>query len=173
MAKATTTKEYKTPLSNQQIDEIWNAALEIQSLKDALKVSTQEIENTYAFAYLLHQQKKYEVAADTFQTLMMLDPTDWRFPYGFGACQHALQQWSLAAVYFTVAAELDSTNPFPYYYAGDCYQKMGNFEGAKAAYQTALERIEASRDRSQWKPVENQIRLLLKQLPTQQPQAKG
>lgn len=151
-------------IDRSELDKLWQQVENYQQIKDQLGVSQQEIENTYALAYLMHQQKKFQVAADAFQTLMLMDLADWRFPYGFAACRHAQNNWTDAALFFTLAAQLHDTDPLPIYYAGDSFQKMGKLDGAKAAYQEALDRINKQKNAGQWKALQAQTALMLNRL---------
>jgi type III secretion system low calcium response chaperone LcrH/SycD len=147
-----------------EVERLWDKVVAFQSLKDQMGLSAQEIENTYALAYLMHQQKRYQEASDAFKTLMLLDLSDWRFPFGFAACQHALGHWSDAAMFFFIAAQLNPDDPYPCYYTGDCFQKLGRPDAARLSYQEVLERISKQRRPEDWKAMQGQTELILEQL---------
>jgi len=165
--------EQKKPVERQvavmppeQVERIWNQVKDLKQLKETLQISPQEIENTYALAYLLYEQKQFQSAADSFSVLMMMDPTDWRFSYGLAACRHALADWPNAALYFAVAAELNPGDPLPHYYTADCFLKLGNEKAAKLSYELVLERIAKQADGQLWKALKGQTELMLKQMGT-------
>jgi hypothetical protein len=54
-------------LTFQDVEKIWDQVDKIEEARKQMNISDQEIENTYALAYLMHQQKKYEMAAETFK----------------------------------------------------------------------------------------------------------
>jgi type III secretion system low calcium response chaperone LcrH/SycD len=150
-------------LTFQDVEKIWDQVDKIEEARKQMNISDQEIENTYALAYLMHQQKKYEMAAETFKLLMLLNLKDWRFPFGLAACLYGQGQWAEASVFFTTAGELND-DPLPFYYVGDCFHKLGNPEGAKMAYQEVLNRIESQKDKGRFQALQGQVQLLLQHL---------
>jgi type III secretion system low calcium response chaperone LcrH/SycD len=98
--------------------------------KDALGLSDQTIEAIYAHAYRLYQSAKYKDAGYIFSLLQNLNPQDWRFYLGMGACLHRLGKYETASFMYQVAGDIDVENPLPYYYCSDCRIKLGHFRKA-------------------------------------------
>jgi type III secretion system low calcium response chaperone LcrH/SycD len=110
------------------------------SPQEALGITKGAVEMIYAHAYRLYQGAKYKDAGYIFHFLQSLNPKDYRFYLGMGACLHRLENYQTAAFMYDIAGALDKENPMPYYYSSDCRIKMGHFNAAIGLLQLVTER---------------------------------
>lgn len=117
----------------EQFEEMATKIFEEGALpKEALGFDDNTIEAIYAYGYRLYQAARYQDAGCIFQFLCSIEGADPRFYLGVGACLHRLEKYETAAFFYEVAAQLDTENPMPLYYASDCRIKEGSLAMAKS-----------------------------------------
>ncbi len=109
------------------------------TFKDLKDMSDDAMEAIYSVAYNLYQGGKYEEAQKVFQFLCFYDHFNRKYFMGLGACQQMMKEYGNAIEVFSFATILDSDDPRPMLYIGDCHLAMGDKEKAQAAYETAIE----------------------------------
>lgn len=108
--------------------------------KDAMGFSNETIEYIYSYGYRLYNNGNYKKAADVFAMLLVLDPTDSRFPLALGACNHRLKNWAEAVQNYYLAGVLEATSPLPFYYIFDCYIQNNFLQEAALCLEEVIKR---------------------------------
>lgn len=101
------------------------------TLKEALGVKDEFLEEMYGLAYNNYEQGKLKEALGLFQILVGCAPNEIKFVYGLASCQHQMQEYNEAVGGFAIALALDPLNPFAAFYIADCYLRMDLFADAK------------------------------------------
>ncbi|WP_201772472.1 SycD/LcrH family type III secretion system chaperone [Endozoicomonas elysicola] len=109
------------------------------TFKDLKNMSDDAMEAIYSVAYNLYQSGKYEEAKKVFQFLCFYDHFNRKYFLGLGACQQMQKQYDSAIEIFSFATILDSDDPRPMMYIGDCHMAKGDKEKAQIAYETSIE----------------------------------
>ena len=109
------------------------------TFKDLKNMSDDAMEAIYSVAYNLYQGAKYEEAQKVFQFLCFYDHFNRKYFMGLGACQQMMKEYENAIEVFTFATVLDTNDPRPMIYIGDCHLAMGDKSKAKMSYETAME----------------------------------
>lgn len=109
------------------------------TFKDLKNMSDDAMEAIYSVAYNLYKGGKYEEAQKVFQFLCFYDHFNRKYFLGLGACQQMQKQYDNAIEIFSFATILDSDDPRPMLYIGDCHMAKGNKEEARLAYETSIE----------------------------------
>ena len=109
------------------------------TFKDLKNMSDDAMEAIYSVAYNLYQGGKYEEAQKVFQFLCFYDHFNRKYFMGLGACQQMMKDYGNAIEIFSFATILDSDDPKPMLYIGDCHLAMGGNDEARQAYETAIE----------------------------------
>ncbi|MGI9275660.1 MAG: SycD/LcrH family type III secretion system chaperone [Endozoicomonas sp.] len=124
-------------------DELENMLIEFfgkgGTFKDLKNMSDDAMEAIYSVAYNLYQGGKYEEAQKVFQFLCFYDHFNRKYFMGLGACQQMMKEYENAIEVFTFATVLDTDDPRPMIYIGDCHLAMGDKEKARMSYETAIE----------------------------------
>lgn len=107
--------------------------------KDAMGMSDVMVEALYAHAYRLFNTGKFEDAILLFRFLIVLDPTEVKYALGMAACLQMQKDYKMAAAAYAFASSVDATNPMPFYYASDCYIRLGDLENAKSVLKKTIE----------------------------------
>lgn len=125
---------------NEQVEEVLMEFFgKGGTFKDLKNMSDDAMEAIYSVAYNLYQGGKYEEARKVFQFLCFYDHFNRKYFMGLGACQQMMKEYENAIEIFSFATILDSDDPRPMLYIGDCHLAMGNKDEAKTAYETAIE----------------------------------
>ncbi len=122
-------------LDNQLLDFFGNGG----TFKDLKDMSDDAMEAIYSVAYNLYQGGKYLEAQKVFQFLCFYDHFNRKYFLGLGACQQMLKQYDKAIEIFSFTTILDSDDPRPMLYIGDCHMAKGDKDSARIAYETSLE----------------------------------
>ena len=127
------TQEIKGGVDKVKLKEVLTkVAAEEMSLKDALGFNQNFIATIYLTAFNLYQSGKFNESLEIFQVLRTLEPKDPKYSLGIGACFQKLKSYEDAIPFYIAASILEPTSPLPYYYASDCFLKLGNKYGALA-----------------------------------------
>lgn len=121
-------------------DFIPNALLKSETLQIAFEISEEEMEELYAEGYAFYEEGKYIQSADTFRWLVLLNPFYMKYWMGLGASQQLLKLYEKALHSYAAAALLDSSSPYPHFYAYECYTHMDEEEEAQKALHLAEQR---------------------------------
>lgn len=140
------------------IDDVMEKGVPI---REATKVSNEQINGFYSQAYRLYNAGQYQNAIILFRTLLMLDPSDGKFYLGLAACLHMMKEYKSALEVYTLAALMDSTNPLPYFHASDCMIKMGDIISAIAILELAITRAE---DKPEFQMMKDRSLLMIESL---------
>lgn len=108
------------------------------AFKDLKDMSDEAMEAIYSVAYSLYQSGKYDESLKIFQFLCFYDHFNRKYFMGLGACQQMLKNYQGALEVFTFATVLDSEDPRPMVYIGDCHLALGDKEKARQSYETAI-----------------------------------
>lgn len=111
-----------------------------KTMKDATCLTEHDMETMYGYALSLYENQKFWDAADSFTALYILDPNDYRFPFGVGSCYYMTKRFGAAAFYFLIAAGLDEKDPVSVLHMAECFVGEGDNETALKALDQMLER---------------------------------
>ncbi|USE35287.1 SycD/LcrH family type III secretion system chaperone [Endozoicomonas sp. SCSIO W0465] len=120
-------------------DKLLNFFGEGGTFKDLKNMSDDAMEAIYSVAYNLYQGGKYEEAKKVFQFLCFYDHFNRKYFLGLGACQQMQKQYDSAIEIFSFATLLDSDDPRPMMYIGDCHLAKGDRENARISYETSID----------------------------------
>lgn len=103
------------------------------TLQRAFEVTPEEMEQLYAEGYRFYRQRQWEEAAMTFRFLVLFDPFVKKYWMGLAGAQQILGRHEKAVRHYTVASLLDDADPYPHFYASQCYTSLGHMEHAASA----------------------------------------
>jgi type III secretion system low calcium response chaperone LcrH/SycD len=99
----------------------------------------EKLEALYAVGHRLYSTGEFKDAETAFRSLCLFDYNDSRYWMGLGAALQAQDKLALAIEVYGMAGLASLLNdPAPFYYAGLCHLKSGDFESADACF-SALE----------------------------------
>jgi type III secretion system low calcium response chaperone LcrH/SycD len=101
-----------------------------------------QIKKIYATSYQLYASGKFQEAQALFSLLMLLEPNEFNFVFGWANCCFMLKDYEKAAEGYIRSGILDLTTPLPYFYAADCYLKNEEFVSASIALKVAFNRCQ-------------------------------
>lgn len=94
------------------------------TLKEAIGVSSETLEEIYCLAYGYYNQGRYKEAVSLFHFLAASSPVEYKYIFGLAATYLELGLLADAHIGFLLALKIDPTHPMPAYYAADCLLKM-------------------------------------------------
>lgn len=107
------------------------------------EISSDSLEQLYAFGFNQYQSGKWDDAHKVFQSLCMLDHYDSRFFLGLGACRQSMKHFEQAIQSYSYGAMLDLNEPrFPFH-AAECHVHLDDLDAAESGFQSALALAEA------------------------------
>ncbi|HVZ46462.1 MAG TPA: tetratricopeptide repeat protein [Ramlibacter sp.] len=109
-----------------------------ETLSDIEAVPQSRLEAAYAEACVLIDSEDFEGALDRLLDLVMQDPYDFRFQFGYGLCLQQLGRTKDAAMHFGLAWMLDPCDAGCAYRLGECHAALGDREAAAEAFETAI-----------------------------------
>ena len=98
----------------------------------------QHLEAVYADSCASVDRGDFESASDGLLYLVMHDPYDFRFQFGYGLCLHQLGSIADAARHYGLAYMLDASDAGCAYRLGECHESLGDGEAAAEAFRTAI-----------------------------------
>lgn len=116
--------------------------------KELKEMSDDSMEAVYSVAYNLYEGGKYEEAIKIFQFLCFYDHYCKKYFIGFGACLRMQKKYDKAIQVLGYACALDTSDPQPVMYIGDCLLAAGDTDAAGLAYEAAIDWAD---DEVQWK----------------------
>lgn len=108
------------------------------TFKDLKNMSEESMEAIYSVAYNLYKGGKYDESLKIFQFLCFYDHLNKKYFMGLGASQQMLKNYNGAIEIFTFVTVLDTEDPKPVIYLGDCYLAEGNNEKSMEYYVAAV-----------------------------------
>ena len=119
--------------------------------------SKQSLEGLYFFAYHFYINGKYKEAVTIFHLLTNSDPCNHKFCMGYAASLQLSGQYEKALDVYSMAIVVDSRNPYPHFYAAECYVALGNYKEALKACLTAKRYIS---NKKGYQSLEQKIQLM-------------
>lgn len=161
-------KELIKKLANNQLqdftfeqylqDFIPNVLLKSDTLQQAYGIKDIEMEEMYRQAYELYQQDCFSDAVIIYQWLVILNPFVNKYWLGLAANRQMLKDYENALKAYAIILLIDDIDPYPHYYAYECYTAMGEPDEAHKALKLADERAALH---TIYQPLRKQIRNLL------------
>lgn len=121
-------------------DFIPNILLKSETLQQAFGITNYEMEELYEEAHKHYETNRYLDSITIFRWLVLFNCYEMKYWMGFAATQQLLEKYEKALHGYAVAALLDSENPYPHYYAYECYTIQNNKEDADKALELAYQR---------------------------------
>ncbi|CAN5745112.1 N/A [soil metagenome] len=109
-----------------------------QTLAALTHLPQQQLEAVYAQACYFVDREDFESALDSLLYLVMQDPQDFRFQFGYALCLHQLGSVTEAARHYGLAYMLDASDAGCAYRLGECHESLGDAEAAAEAFRTAI-----------------------------------
>jgi len=109
-------------------------------LGQVLGITEIQLAEVYRFAYSEFHAGHYEIAAELFKAILKLNPMAPEIGTCLGVCFHRLGKYEQAIIAYMNSAVLEETNPMPYFYAYDCYQRLNQPYAAFLMISSALAR---------------------------------
>lgn len=103
--------------------EIWIEQLEANENPLACS-SKKNMEEAYALAYVLYQNKRYVESELFFRTLVAIHPSEIKFWKGFGSCLQMQQDYQQALNCYLSCVQLmeeENIDPYVFVQIADCY----------------------------------------------------
>ena len=100
--------------------------------------SIESREALYRLGYRLYGQAKYEDAQRLFAILLMHNHYERRYYLAYGACTQMLKRHADALRYYSVAAQLDLTDPQPAIHMAECFLALGQRKDARGCLDHGL-----------------------------------
>ncbi len=114
--------------------------LEGKSKAEALGIDRQYLEGLYSLGYNFYKNGKYEMAANLFCNLVLLDDKEARYFFAAGATFHRLKDYGSAIGFYNLSTTLDWFNPIPWFHLADCYNRIEHYPNALMSAKNVLNR---------------------------------
>jgi tetratricopeptide (TPR) repeat protein len=99
----------------------------------------QELEAVYADSCACVDREDFDSALDLLLYLVMHNPHDFRFQFGYALCLQQLGSVADAAKHYGLAYLLDASDAGCAYRLGECHENLGDGEAAAEAFRTAID----------------------------------
>lgn len=106
--------------------------------KESLNLNPDTAKAIYEQAYQLYSAGQYTKAKALFGILLVFNPSEFHFLYGYATCCFMLKEYEIAADCFVRSGQLNAMNPLPYFYAADCYIQMQDLLSTCTALEMAI-----------------------------------
>ncbi len=110
------------------------------NFQEKFNLSDETLEGAYNIAYNLYKNEKYKDAQNLFYVLTMLNPLKKKFLMGFAAASQLHGDYEKALEAYAMAGIMDGDDPYPHFYAAECYSALNNSQEMLKALQAAEER---------------------------------
>lgn len=110
--------------------------------KETLRLDPETLHDLYEKTYQVYAAGQYAKAKSLFGFLMLFNPSDSQFLYGYATCCFMLKEFDRAADCYVRCGLLDPSNPVPYFYAADCYMHRQDLLSTCMALKMALKRAD-------------------------------
>ncbi len=108
------------------------------SLADLTGLSRQHLETVYTESCILVDREDFNGALDLLLYLVMHNPQDFRFQFGYALCLHQLGSVADAARHYGMAYLLDASDAGCAYRLGECHESMGDAQAAAEAFRATI-----------------------------------
>jgi type III secretion system low calcium response chaperone LcrH/SycD len=112
------------------------------TLKEAMGVSDDFLEEMYSVAYNYYEQGKLKESLSLFQILVGICPENFRFAFGIASAHHQLGQYYDAAGAYALALSNEPLNPVASFYLADCYYRLDFKKETREALELTVELCE-------------------------------
>jgi type III secretion system low calcium response chaperone LcrH/SycD len=130
----------KDPLDDLSLEDVKTLVAAISegvSPAEVAGLSKEELEALYSLGHWLYSTGEFRDAETAFRSLCLYDYHDSRYWMGLGATLQAQDKLSMAAEVYGMAGMVSKLeDPAPFYYAGLCLMRLGDFDGADASLRT-------------------------------------
>lgn len=125
--------------SEEEIKQITKGIVSGLTVAQATNTDPQTLEALYSLAYKYYTVADYANAETIFQVLCMFKHDEEKYWLGLAGCRQALEKYQQAIDAYSMAGlSSQLKNPLPFFYASQCFLKMGNKEGAIGSLQSLL-----------------------------------
>ena len=126
-------------LTDSDLETIVNSLAHGATIGDVCNISDTQIESLYALAYNLYGSGNFADANTLFQSLCLYRQNDQRFWMGLGGCRQAQEDYKGAIDAYSIAGVVASlADPEPFFFASQCYIRLGDKENAIAGLKGLL-----------------------------------
>jgi type III secretion system low calcium response chaperone LcrH/SycD len=137
------TKDFTT-LSKEEQEQLVSGALDKMSqgnltIKEALGMSPELLEQIYALAHGHYAQGNYREALLLFKMLTYTDPMNFNYLFGYASACHQSKDFHTSALAFANALQLEPENPAPAYYISDSLFHLDMIEEAKEGFNFTIQ----------------------------------
>lgn len=125
--------------SEEEIKQITKGILSGLTIADAANVKPETLEALYSLAYKCYTVENYADAETIFQALCMYNHKEEKYWLGLAGSRQALEKYQQAIDAYSMAGfATQLKNPLPFFYASQCFLKIGNKEGAVGSLKSLL-----------------------------------
>ncbi|MEX1012461.1 MAG: SycD/LcrH family type III secretion system chaperone [Waddliaceae bacterium] len=128
---------------------------------EAMNFDADFLEYIYGNGYQLFKSGHFDKAKEIFQLLMMLNPSDPKYCMGLATCARQQKDFDGSIQYFFQTALLDRDNPYPFYFAAECFVEKKDYASGIFALKLAEERV---KNNPKLAPLSKQIAALVENL---------
>jgi len=125
------------------------------SLQDTLGITAEQMELFYAEAYRFYLHHQLEDADFCFRFLVLFDPWVKKYWMGLAACQQRSNKYEKALHSYAITTLLSPDDPYPHFYAYQCYEALQQKEDARKALTLAYERVQCPSYKALKKKIES------------------
>ena len=125
--------------SEEEIKQIANGIAAGLTVAQATNTDSQTLEALYSLAYKCYSVEDYASAETIFQALCLYRHDEEKYWMGLAGCRQALEKYQQAIDAYSMAGlATQLKNPLPFFYASQCFLKMGNKESAIGSIKSLL-----------------------------------
>lgn len=129
----------QAPLTDAEIQAMIQAMHNGASISDVTNMDTQTLEGLYSLGYNLYTSGNFQDAQTVFQALCLYKHSETRFWMGLAGCRQANDDLIGAIDAYAMAGMAEGlTDPSPFFYAANCYVRLGDKENAIGALRGLL-----------------------------------
>ncbi|MCE0489030.1 SycD/LcrH family type III secretion system chaperone [Pantoea sp. Mb-10] len=110
------------------------------TLRDIEDVSDETMEEMYACAYYLYQERRLEEAEVLFKLLCMYDFNNADYVIGLGSVHQLKRNYQKACDFYALAFVMAEENYLPMLYGGQCNLLMGNIGKALQCFKNIIDK---------------------------------
>lgn len=125
--------------SEEEIKQITKGIVSGLTVAQATNTDPETLEALYSLAYKCYTVEDYESAETIFQALCMYKHDEEKYWLGLAGSRQGLEKYQQAIDAYSMAGfTTQLKDPLPFFYASQCFLKMGNKEGAIGSLQSLL-----------------------------------
>lgn len=126
------------PTREHTLADAMNQLVGAATLDEAAEIPAGDLETLYAQAFEHVEKEEFDAALELLMTLVVSNPYDFRFQFGYALCLHQLGRAPDAAKHYGIAYMLDPSDAGTAFRLGECLASMGDREAATEAFETAI-----------------------------------